>query len=118
MTDAPKPTLTEAEREELERSLRWHFAAHAEQPYPGYAGLGVENALNIVTHIVEAREAAARREALLEAADVLPNMTEGDRREGTRRWPLPQRDAYSLAVEEAQGALRALAEPERDEEGR
>lgn len=65
----------------------------------------------------KAREAAARREALLEAADALPRMTEGDERIGTRRFPPLRRDAYSLAIEEAQGALRALAEPERDEEG-
>ena len=58
------PTLTEAEREDLEDSLRWHFAAHASSPEGGYASLGVENALIKVARI----KAAARREALLEAA--------------------------------------------------
>ncbi|HEX6682124.1 MAG TPA: hypothetical protein VF062_04990 [Candidatus Limnocylindrales bacterium] len=101
--------LAEAEREELERSLRWHFAAHAEQPNPGYAGLGVQNAVNIVTRIVKAREAAARREALLEAAEHFTTRANAAHRDDLH--------VLSDAWDQAASDLRALAEPERDEEG-
>ena len=141
MTDAPKPTLTEVEREELERSLRWHFAAHAEQPYPGYAGLGVENAVNIVTHIVEAHVAVVRREALLEAAECpsdewgitwqsrarrLTAEVKRLRAEVARvealaeRYEAMERDegyGGELWSTTASAIRKTLAEPERDEEG-
>lgn len=55
------------------------------------------------------RGAAVR--ALREAADQLPAMTEGERRGGTAHWTSDRdRDTYSLAIEEAQAALRARAD--------
>ena len=56
-----------------------------------------------------ARMAQARAEALCEAADALPDITEGGARIGTSTWSEPARDIYSLAIEEAQGALRERA---------
>ncbi|MGC0251535.1 hypothetical protein [Pseudactinotalea sp. Z1748] len=53
------------------------------------------------------REAQAR--ALTDAADRLSGATEGPQREGTARWPQVHREVYSLAIEEAQAALRNLA---------
>lgn len=51
--------LTEAEREDLENSLRWHFAAYAEDPKSGYASSGVLTALGKVSRIIKARQADA-----------------------------------------------------------
>ncbi|MGC0143168.1 hypothetical protein [Pseudactinotalea sp. Z1732] len=53
------------------------------------------------------REAQAR--ALTDAADRLSGATEGPQREGTARWPQVHREVYSLAIDEAQVALRDLA---------
>lgn len=51
---------------------------------------------------------AARVEAAVDAlADRLPELTEGKHREGTAHWPEHARDTYSLAIEEAQAAMRA-----------
>lgn len=49
--------LTEDERGELERSLRWHFACHAAEPDRSYTSLGIENAVVIVERILAGREA-------------------------------------------------------------
>lgn len=144
MSAEPKRVeLTEAERTELENSLRWHFAAHAESPEGGYASLGVDNALLRVARIVaareaaaeqrgrednalhdmcyvsgskalEAREAAARREALLEAAEHFEQYDEvtiGETDIGSNLIPVPPEERLR------QFADAALAEPERDEEG-
>jgi hypothetical protein len=44
--------LTPEQRERLENSLRWHFAAHADQPDQSFASLGVANALSIVEQLL------------------------------------------------------------------
>lgn len=69
-----------------------------------------EAALAVVREHTAAQVAAAKAEALRDAADDLPSATEGPLRVGTALWPECDRDAYSLAVEEAQVALRARAE--------
>lgn len=51
----------------------------------------------------------AKAEALREFGDKLPQLTEGTSRVGTLGWPEPERDAYSIAIEEASGAARAEA---------
>lgn len=60
-----------------------------------------------------ARVADARREggvaALAEAAEELPARTEGTDRVATETWQPNDRDVYSLAIEEAQSALRDCA---------
>jgi hypothetical protein len=48
-------------------------------------------------------------EALREAADCLPALTEGVDRAGTETWRAHDRDVYSLAIEESQAALRDRA---------
>ena len=53
--------------------------------------------------------AQERAQALRDAADALPDDTEGPNRAGTARWPEKQRDAYSTAIEEAQAVLRERA---------
>lgn len=53
-------------------------------------------------------------DALRDAADRLPALTEGTDRAGTATWRKRDRDAYSLAIEEAQAALRSLANRNRD----
>lgn len=54
------------------------------------------------------RAVAAR--ALRDTADALPSLTEGEGREGIRTWRQTVQDAYSIAVEESQSALRARAD--------
>ena len=109
MTDAPKPTLTEAEREELTTFDTGIYACAAEGYCSGYdhslPGHDHEDIYDVVARI----KAAARREALLEAA-----------RHFTRRANEASHsdlhmvsDAWDMAASD----LRALAEPERDEEG-
>ena len=45
-------------------------------------------------------------ERLAEIATALPSLTEGAEREGTALWPERDRGFYSLAIEEAQAAIR------------
>ena len=71
-------------------TVRWEHAAHF---------------LDFLAPLIRAREAAALRDA----ADRLPGATEGTNREGTKGWPEPHREAYSIAIEEAQQVLRAIA---------
>lgn len=49
--------------------------------------------------------------ALTEAADKLPELTEGIDGIGTARWPIHDAEIYSLAIEEARAAIRSLADP-------
>lgn len=62
-----------------------------------------------------AREVGA--DALTKAADRLSADTEGEDRVGTIGWPPLEREAYSLAIEEAEKAIRARAEQLRKGEG-
>lgn len=56
---------------------------------------------------------------LAKGVDDLPRLTEGPLRAGTSLWPECDRDAYSLAIEEAQTVFRAaLADPDAAGEGR
>ena len=59
--------------------------------------------------VAEADRRGAER-ALRSAADDLPALTEGADRNGTATWRQHDRDVYSLAIEEAQAALRARAD--------
>lgn len=61
--------LTEAEREDLENSLRWHFEAYAEDPKSGYASAGVLTALGKVARIVTERQADAWDEGFKEGEE-------------------------------------------------
>ena len=60
-----------------------------------------------VVSAVEAIVARHVAEALEEAADALPALTEGTDRHGTATWRPHDRDVYSLAIEEAQAAIRS-----------
>ncbi|HEY9263239.1 MAG TPA: hypothetical protein VIQ11_01380 [Mycobacterium sp.] len=128
MTDAPKPTLTEAERESLLTFDTGNYACAAEGYCSGYdhslPGHDHEDIYDVVARI----KAAARREALLEAA-------EKHRHEVFRVWE----EGHATGLRDLQEQLQyakglgiwaeaprdtrnpyraALAEPERDEEGR
>lgn len=56
------------------------------------------------------RDAQVAAKALRGAAEHLRAMTEGVDREGTERWSLQDQDTYSLAIEEAEQALKARAD--------
>lgn len=80
--------------------------------------LNVAPLLREVTRIVKAREAAARREALLEAAeelDALPSYRSG--RGFMYSHETDFADGRDEEAERIADWLRVLAEPERDEEG-
>lgn len=77
-------------REEREAQHRAHLAA-------------------VLEPLIREREA----KALEDAATDLPEQTEGPLRIGTALWPECDRDAYSLAIEEAQSALRGRAATHR-----
>ncbi len=71
------------------------------------------------THVAEAlapvlaeHMAGERAAALREAAEAVAGETEGIGREGTAGWDERDRDLYSLAIEEARGAIRARADRE------
>ena len=107
MTDAPKPTLTEAEREELND---WEQIARE---------LSAESVTPYVARIIAAREAAARREALLEAREDIRARRQNFRRlNADPQYLAAMDDAFGLVNNRLRNATRALAEPERDEEGR
>ena len=60
--------------------------------------------------VLKAAAPAIAARALREAADALPTTTEGANGEGTASWPDQDRATYSLAIEEAQAALRSMAD--------
>jgi hypothetical protein len=62
-----------------------------------------------VDTLVDAARREGGAEALREAADCLPALTEGVDRAGTETWRAHDRDVYSLAIEESQAALRDRA---------
>jgi hypothetical protein len=62
-------------------------------------------------HVAE-QVAAVVAGVLRDAAEALPAATEGPLRVGTALWPECDRDAYSLAIEEAQRALIERADRE------
>ena len=122
MTDAPKPTLTEAEQgtvADLARKLDPILYPHMNplmQDWPRLMQIArqvrtVFQAAGWVSpEEAKAREAAARREALLEAAEHCTA-----RANEAHRCDLHVvSDTWDVAAVD----LRALAEPERDEEGR
>ena len=99
MTDAPKPTLTEAEQRAL-------FSAYTEDSI---------TALRDVIETVKADAwAAARREALLEAADAYSEFEVYIDSDGLRSI----RQHHLSTPEWIRKHAAALTEPERDEEGR
>ena len=100
MTDAPKPTLTEAERIEREADVLIEVG-HPSRP----------DRHELMRQHIERIKAAARREALLAFADTR-GVNVGD--EDTEWWQ-GYRQAQRECLRDATDA--ALAEPERDEEG-
>ena len=128
MTDAPKPTLTEAEQvEQLAAVLHpdafdsraRNAAGYAARWFNDAAKLAKRQAMRAIAagwvspEEANAREAAARREALLEAERAMWGPDAEDDATYARLSALPRERTpfYILTV-------RALAEPERDEEGR
>lgn len=97
MPEQPEIGLTREEREWLDGWAERCDADPALRRHDGY----VEMFENILTFRLG--------RALVEAADALPDLTEGNARVGTSAWSQPARDIYSLAIEEAQSALRARA---------
>lgn len=104
----PKPVmLTDAEEDWITRKIS------TDEPT-----LNVAPLLHAVEDIVAAREAAARREALLEAAkelDALPSYRSG--RGFMYSHETDFADGRDEEAERIADWLRVLAEPERDEEG-
>ena len=117
MTD-PKPVeLTEAEIVQLEAAERPFFITHnlgaSGKHHTQLTGGGAR----AIAAIVTAREAAARREALLEAAeelDALPSYRSG--RGFMYSHETDFADGRDEEAERIADWLRVLAEPERDEE--
>ena len=122
MTDTPTAVeLTHAEEDAITLTI------DTEEPT-----LNVAPLLREVTRIVKAREAAARREALLEAAEdlvaelVCCDVYERLAEKSTTAWTPEERQEYQHhsicywgnASADLVRNRAALAEPERDEEGR
>jgi hypothetical protein len=121
--------LTESEKADLDSwAAAGVYLCGAADPCTGYhdqrPGHEHENLFDAVAELVAAREAAARREALLEAADEVEAI-ENDALVAEVAAHVPGEVGRSAVIarrdemyEEFAGWLRALAEPERDEEGR
>ena len=146
MTDAPKPTLTEAERCNLGSFTDGTYACASEAYCSGYddnrPGHMHENLYDCVTNIVATHVAVARREALLEAAECPSDewgitwqsrarrLTAEVKRLRAKvarvealaeRYEAMERDegyGGELWSTTASAIRKTLAEPERDEEGR
>jgi hypothetical protein len=106
--------LTESEKADLDSwAAAGVYLCGAADPCTGYhdqrPGHEHENLFDAVAELVAAREAAARREALLEAAEHCTA-----RANEAHRCDL---HVVSDTWDVAAVVLRALAEPERDEEG-
>ena len=89
--------LTDRERMDLATAVYAHTA------YPPPSG---EHDLSSVRNWVEQAVERIVAERLIGLAVALPALTEGCNREGTARWPERDRGIYSLAIEEAQSAIR------------
>ena len=87
-----------------------HFHCCANHPWETWRKRGCP----VSVRQADAAWAAAYPAALRDAADRLPERTEGTNGEGTAAWPERHREVYSLAIEEAQGALRRLADASED----
>lgn len=63
--------LTDAERDDLTRVIRWHIEAHVSEPDKGYASLAAVNAFSLVERIIAARLATLAPPTVEQIAEIL-----------------------------------------------
>lgn len=114
---APKSVVDAVQEAETHRMTAPPCSEHQTcWPCACGAHMPTQNALHRhrVRVAADAAWTAAYPAALRDAADRLPEHTEGTNGEGTAAWPERHREVYSLAIEEAQGALRRWADESED----